>query len=178
MLKLQNNVYEECKLNIPVIPYLEKHMGYCARMYEEDIAICRKTLSQAAKLAPSKAQTLFWICHSNGIHCAAEQDVFIRDTMANHTSTSTFPRTDNEVHAFIVEVTGMVGKEVMGNVYKLNREAYAADVRRFSQPALLTCNMPHRAYPLACHAFPVNAAYLDVILHHQKECRAKLAKVG
>jgi hypothetical protein len=178
MLKLQNKIYEDCKLNIPVIPHLEKHMGYCARMYEEDISICRRTLYQAAKIAPKEPQTLFWICHSNGIHCAAEQDVFIRDTTANHNSTSTFPRTDDEVHAFIVEVTGMNGKEVMGNVYKLNREAYAIDVRRFSQPALRAYNNPPSAYPLGCHAFPVNSAYLDAILHHQKECRAELAKVG
>lgn len=178
MLTLQNSVYEECKIDIPVIPYLEKHMGYCAKMYEEDISICRKTLYQAAKLAPIKEQTLFWICHNNGIHCAAEQDVFIRDTTANHSSTTAFPRTDRDVHAFIVEVTGMAGKEVMGNVYKLNREAYATDVQRFSQPALRAYNMPPRAYPHACHAFPVNSAYLDAILRHQKECRATLAKVG
>lgn len=178
MLTLQNSVYEECKLNIPVIPYLEKHMGYCAKMYEEDIAICRRTLHRAAKAAAIQEQTLFWICHNDGSYCAAEQDVFIRDTTANHRSLSISPRTENDVHAFIVEVTGFAGKEVIGNVYKLNREAYANDARRFSQPALRAQNMPPKAYPLACHAFPVNSAYLDAILHHQKECRAALAKVG
>lgn len=178
MLTLKENAYQECKLNVPVIPYLEKHMGFCARLYEEDINICRKLLRNAAKTAAIKEQTFFWICHSDGSYCAAEQDVFIQGTTANQTCLPSQISSNEKVHAFIVEITGMAGSEVIGNVFKLNRAAYAKDVRRFSQPARQAGNVTPRSYSVACRAFPVNPGYLETILDYQKECRAALAKAG
>lgn len=178
MITLHQNVYQSCQINISVIPYLEKHMGFTARLYEEDINICRKMLRNAAKNACFKEQTFFWICRNDGSYCAAEQDVFIQETTANQNCQSVTSCTTDKVHAFIIEVTGMAGSDVMGNVYKLNVEAYANDVRRFSQPALKAQDMPTQAYSVACHAFPVDPAYLNTILAYQKECRMMLAKAG
>lgn len=178
MITLHQKVYQSCQINIPVIPYLEKHMGLSARLYEEDINICRKMLRKAGKNACFKEQTFFWICRNDGSYCAAEQDVFIQDTTANQNCQYMTACTSDKVHAFIVEVTGMAGSEVIGNVYKLDVQAYAHDVRRFSQPALQAQNMPSPAYSVACHAFPVNPAYLEAILSYQKECRMNIAKAG
>ena len=178
MKSLCESVYTECHINIPVIPYLEKHMGFSARLYEEDINICRKLLRRAATNAATKEQAFFWICRSDGSYCAAEQDVFIHDTTANQNCQSTQVCTGEKVHAFIIEVTGVAGNEVIGNVFKLDRAAYANEVRRFSQPALRAQNMPPMAYSVACHAMPVNPEYLEAILDYQKRCRATLAKAG
>ena len=178
MITLHQNVYQSCQSNISVIPYLEKHMGFTARLYEEDICIYRQLLHNAAKNACFKEQAFFWICRNDGSYCAAEQDVFIQETTANQNCQFVSSYTTDKVHAFIVEVTGIAGSDVMGNVYKLNMEAYANDVRRFSQPALKAQDMPNQVYPVACHAFPVSPAYLNTILAYQKECRRQLAKAG
>lgn len=178
MKNLQSTVYTEFQQNISLIPYLEKHLGCCATAYEENIELCRRILRQAAKQAGAEHPALFWCCRSDGSFCAAEQDVFIRNTSANHYSLEKASPLSEEVHAFIVEITGLHGNEVIGNAFKLNLDEYAQEVRRFSQPALRAQSIPPKTYPLGCHAFPVNPAYLNTILDYQRECRREIAMAG
>lgn len=177
MLKLYDTVYRGCHQNIPVIPFLEKHLGFVARMYEEDLHICRNMLRRAA-WGVDESHVFFWGGYKDGSYCAAEQDVFIIDTTANRRCQDDAAYNAKDTYAFIIEVTGAAGKEVIGNVYELNPKAYADEVRRFSQPALRRQDIPPCSLPFSCHALPADPDYLEKVLDHQKWCRAKLAKAG
>lgn len=174
----KDNVYRECHMNIPIIPFLEKRMGQSLRLYEEDWNIDKKMFQDAARTDSAKGKSFFWICRNSGTYCAAEQDVFIEDTTANQHCRFYKARPYETVHAFIIEVTGMQINQVMGNVYQLDCSNYAMEVNRSAQPRLQAQMGPKAPRKLGCHAIAADTARLEAVLKIHRIRRSMLAKAG
>lgn len=80
----------------------------------------------------SEMKKLFWHTSSYGTHLEPQRDTFISGTGSYNTWTR-YVRPD--MHGFAIEITGMEGDHILGNVYVLDHQKHIEHVRHVALPA-------------------------------------------
>lgn len=168
------NPYRKCHSNIFIFPFLSQHLF--SRMYEEDVPQYRRILRKAACEGENK--TFFWVSRADGTFCRSEAEVFTPNSIANYDTRYWSHEPNDRISAFLIEVTGIVGSEVIGDVYELDRESYYDMVQRFNTAAIKAHEQITGKRDMSYHVIPIAPATMASLLRYQKYCREHLTKAG
>ena len=121
-------------MNIDLELYLGKIAEKVIVYHPKDWEIDKQTLRKAALSDNPEEKRLFWHVCGFGTHLCVERDTFIRDTSAFNTMTNYRPN-DPDMFGYAVEVTGMSGGIVKGNVFEVGVYAdFAKRIRDTAEP--------------------------------------------
>lgn len=99
---------------------VDSHVKY----YQSDFDIDTKSIRKAALKPERTDRTFVWLCRTHGTWCLLEKNVFINGTGENSTFRFYAEQTRDVILCFIVEVTGLYGDTVTGNLYALDYKKY------------------------------------------------------
>ena len=97
---------------------------YKSDFYADDV----KKLRDAASKQERDDKCFLWLCRTHGTWLLNERSVFIRNTFEHNTFVFYADNHLGGVLAYAVEVTGMDGDTVIGNLYSLDYVRHAAHV--------------------------------------------------
>lgn len=92
--------------------------------YRSDFDIDRKILMETAVKKDMTDRTYLWLCRTCGTWLLRERDIFIRGTREYNTYNFYAEQASEGVIAYAVEVTGMEGGRVIGNLYTMDYLEY------------------------------------------------------
>ncbi len=125
-------------MGIDLLDSLEKIMKKNTQSYQGDFDYDRKDLEEAATKAeelPLVERTYLWMSRLCGTWCLKERRVFLEPTGAHHIWTYYGDGRSERILAYCVEVTGIDGGKVIGNLYPLDYREHVELVKRRSVPA-------------------------------------------
>lgn len=76
---------------------------------------------------------LLWLSRSSGTECFRERDAFIKDTYP-HNAWCYYADVKDSIRAYAVEITGMEGGAVKGNLYELDYQMHVQQLRKDALP--------------------------------------------
>ncbi len=103
--------------------------------YRSDFDIDRQILLEAAGKKDRADRTWLWLCRTCGTWLLRERDVFICGTRENQTFRFYAEQSPEGVTAYAVEVSGMEGDAVIGNLYTLDYARHYRHVVSAAQKA-------------------------------------------
>lgn len=173
---LNANPYVRCHQDIFIFPFLANHQNGSAWMYEEDIFRYKRMLYLAA--CGDAEKTFFWISNRGGTFCHSEKQVFTPNTNAYNDAQYEKPGFKETIYAYLIEVTGVVGQEVVGNIYEIDRKAYSDMVMSFGKASLQTHELITGHRDINYHIIPVAPETMATVLRIQRCYRESVAKAG
>ena len=121
-------------MDIDLELYLGKIADKVIIHHPKDWEIDKQTLRKAALSDNPEEKRLFWHVCGFGTHLCVERDTFIRDTFAFNAMTD-YRQNDADMFGYFVEVTGMSGGIIKGNVYEVGDYAkFAKHIRDTAEP--------------------------------------------
>ena len=125
-------------MGIDLLENLEKIMKKNTRSYQSDFDVDKEILMDAAVKADTvslRERTYLWMSRPCGTWCLLERHVFLEPAHAHYTWEYYADATSQKILAYVVEVTGVENKKVMGNLYELDYWKHAEFVKKASIPA-------------------------------------------
>lgn len=125
-------------MGIDLLDDMEKIMLKNTVAYQSDFEIDRKELTEIAEKAgtlPLRECIYLWMVRPHGTWLLKERDVFLEPAGAHHIWEYYCDATSQRILAYAVEVTGMEGKNAIGNLYPLDYREHVKKVRAKSLPA-------------------------------------------
>ena len=125
-------------IGIDLLENLEKIMKKNTRSYQSDFDVDKEILMDAAVKADTvslRERTYLWMSRPCGTWCLLERHVFLEPAHAHYTWEYYADATSQKILAYVVEVTGVENKKVMGNLYELDYWKLAEFVKKASIPA-------------------------------------------
>lgn len=120
--------------HVDVIASLGAVMEINTEHYKSDFQYDREMFQKAAQHPDAENTRLLWLSRSSGTECFYERDAYLNESYAHH-SWLYHTESRDGILAYAVEITGMEGGRVMGNLYELDAQQHAAKVERDSLPA-------------------------------------------
>lgn len=116
-------------LDVPVVDFLQKVVDDNTQNYCEDFELDKQIFAEVAAGGRLEGNVWLWMSRQHGTQCMSEKEVFVKNSPAY----STWNYFDNDfvgesIKAYAVEVTGVKGDVVYGNVYELDYRAHVAEV--------------------------------------------------
>lgn len=106
-LKFENVDVEQCLRSV-----MERNTKHYQSDFEYDVG----SMGRIAQTKHPERTPLFWMSRPSGTWCFRERDVFIRDSDAFYTW-QFYKDTRDTILAYTVEITGMEGDAIKGNLY-------------------------------------------------------------
>ncbi|MDR3020567.1 MAG: hypothetical protein LBU66_06660, partial [Treponema sp.] len=120
--------------NIDLELYLGKIAEKVLIHYPNDWKYDLETLQKTALSDNPEEKRLIWHVCSNGTHLKVERDTFIKDTGAFEYMTD-YRIDDPDMFGYVIDVTGMDGNMVKGNVFEVGNYAeFAKHIRDTAEP--------------------------------------------
>ena len=124
-LKFENVDVEQCLRSV-----MERNTKHYQSDFEYDVG----SMERIAQTKHPERTPLFWMSRPSGTWCFRERDVFIRDSDAFYTW-QFYKDTRDTILAYTVEITGMEGAAIKGNLYTQDYRAMAEHIERTALPA-------------------------------------------
>ena len=102
--------------------------------YQSDFEYDVGSMERIAQTKHPERTPLFWMSRPSGTWCFRERDVFIRDSDAFYTW-QFYKDTRDTILAYTVEITGMEGAAIKGNLYTQDYRAMAEYIEKNAFPA-------------------------------------------
>ena len=115
--------------DVDVFASLEAIMKQNTGFYQSDFDIDRQIIAEKAASPNKEDKTLLWLSRPSGTYCFRERDVFIKDTAPNNTWRFYKEQTRDLILAYAVELTGIQGGKIKGNLYELDYEKHYERVK-------------------------------------------------
>lgn len=115
--------------DVDVFASLEAIMKQNTGFYQSDFDIDRQIIAEKAASPNKEDKTLLWLSRPSGTYCFRERDVFIKDTAPNNTWRFYKEQTRDPILAYVVELTGVQGGKIKGNLYELDYEKHYERVK-------------------------------------------------
>lgn len=119
--------------NVDVIAALGAVVELNTEHYKSDFQYDIEMFKKAAAAPDMDNTRLLWLSRPSGTQCFRERDVYIKDTAPNN-SWSYYADTRDTILAYAVEITGMEGGKVKGNLYELDYRKQVEQLNRDTQP--------------------------------------------
>lgn len=103
--------------------------------YQSDFELDAGTFQQIAQSPVPNKPVLYWMSRPSGTWCFQERDLFIRDSQAFHTW-QYYKDSRDTILSYAVEITGMSGGHIMGNLYTQDYRAVAKHLEQAAQNAV------------------------------------------
>ena len=106
--------------NVDIMSALQRIMDQNTAFYQTDFKFDEDLVWKGALSSDDKDRTLLWFSRPSGTHCFREWDTLLQDTWA-HTALGYYAEQESDdILAYIVELTGVEGDSVFGNLYPLD----------------------------------------------------------
>ena len=179
--------------NIDLVDALRRIMDIHTQNYKEDFELDAGLLHSLAGSQSPEDKHLLWMSRPNGTYLLPEREVYVEDSYENKVWEFYHEQTRDPILAYAVEIKGVEGDTVRGNLIELD---YAAHVERMQTVAVsfkddATFYLPFRSYrreaiPLeekhgevvSVSYLSENAAELDMILRRERFKTSFHAKTG
>jgi hypothetical protein len=123
--------------NIDIIAALGVVVENNTKNYKSDFMHDVKMFKAAASQPDGENNRFLWLSRPSGTECFTERSAYIRESYS-HIAWLYHAKQENESFiAYAVEVTGLDGNNVMGNLYELDYRQHAAELQKSSLP----CNI-------------------------------------
>ncbi len=116
--------------DVNLINVMEQIVNGHTTHYKSDFEYDIKTLREAATKAERSERTFVWLCRECGTWILNEKNVFIQESHEYSVFTYYAEQTRDTVLSFVVEVTGVDGGTVKGNIYAHDYPAYYQHVKK------------------------------------------------
>lgn len=121
--------------NVDVLAALDTIMKQNTAHYQSDFQYDRDTLTEAAKSQTRDGKTFLWLSRPSGTQCALERLVLMGGTAAHNTWRFYAEQTPGDrILAYAVELSGVEGGKVRGDLYQLDYHQYAAYIQKAADP--------------------------------------------
>ena len=97
--------------------------------YQSDFEFDVGSMERIAQTKHPERTPLYWMSRPSGTWCFRERDIFIRDSDAFHTW-QFYKDTRDTILAYTVEITGMEGAAIKGNLYTQDYRVMAEHIER------------------------------------------------
>ena len=186
--------------NIDLVDALRRIMDIHTQNYKEDFELDAGLLHSLAGSQSPEDRHLLWMSRPNGTYLLPEREVYVEGSYENKVWEFYHEQTSDPILSYAVEITGMEGGKVKGNLIELD---YDAHVDRMQKPTVpvekvavtfeddSTFYLPFRTYrreaiPLeekhgeiaSVNYLPENAKELDMILRRERFKLGYHAKTG
>jgi hypothetical protein len=116
--------------NVDVIATLGAILEFNTEHYKTDFQYDVKRFKEAAKRPDGENNRFLWLSRRCGTECLPERNVYLIGSDAHTIWQYYTERRDENPLAYAVEITGLDGRRVMGNLYELNYRKHAAEVKK------------------------------------------------
>lgn len=141
-------------MDIDILKVMQTIVDNYVKHYQSDFDIDTKSIKEAA-MKPERTDRFFiWMCRECGTGLWKEKNIFIKESHEYSSFTYYAEQTENSIQAFVVEVAGLDGGTVTGNLYCLSYPEYYEHVCRTAIPArgiILTYERGQRTMPPTVH---------------------------
>ena len=103
--------------------------------YQSDFELDIGTFQQIAQTPVPNKPVLYWMSRPSGTWYFQERDLFIRDSQAFHTW-QYYKDSRDTILSYAVEITGMSGSHIMGNLYTQDYQAVTKHLEQAAQNAV------------------------------------------
>lgn len=123
-----DSVYEKVYLNVPVLDFLRRGMELlCCVEYDFDRFDAEK-IRELVQQPDAASRAFIWLCRSHGTNICSEREAFIRDTGSFKTLVACSTPFVS-AYALLVEITGELDGQPIGNIYKLDLAEYVREIQ-------------------------------------------------
>lgn len=121
--------------NVDVLAALDAIMKQNTAFYQSDLKYDRDTLTEAAKGRDANGKTFLWLSRPSGTQCNPERLVLMGGTASHNTWRFFAEQTPSDrMLAYAVELSGVEGGKVRGDLYELDYPQYAAYIQKAADP--------------------------------------------
>lgn len=120
--------------HVDIIASLGAVMEINTEHYKSDFQYDKEMFIKAAKQPDAENTRLLWLSRSSGTECFYERDVYLAESYAHHSWLYHTEGRDG-ILPYAVEITGMEGGKVMGNLYELDAYQHSSHLKRDTLPA-------------------------------------------
>ena len=186
--------------NIDLVDTLRRIMDIHTQNYKEDFELDAGLLHSLAGSQSPEDKHLLWMSRPNGTYLLPEREVYVEDSYENKVWEFYHEQTRDPILAYAVEIKGVEGDTVRGNLIELNYAAHVERMQKLTVPVETvavsfkddaTFYLPFRSYrreaiPLeekhgevvSVSYLPKNAVELDMILRRERFKTSYHAKTG
>lgn len=181
--------------NVDILDALHSIMQQNTAFHQDDFLIDEKILRIAAADHDRTGKTFLWLSRPNGTQCNPERNVLMNGTAANNIWKYYAEQTrDERILAYTVELSGIEGGRVKGDLYEMDYPQYADHIKQAAVTAE-TVNITFQdgtteqlSYQKYLHAnktpyqkaeifiAPSDPAALDALLRKEKTARESAAQ--
>ena len=186
--------------NIDLVDALRRIMDIHTQNYKEDFELDAGLLHSLAGSQSPEDKHLLWMSRPNGTYLLPEREVYVEDSYENSVWEYYHEQTRDPILAYAVEIKGVEGDTVRGNLIELDYAAHVERMQKLTVPVETvavsfeddaTFYLPFRSYrreaiPLeekhgeivSVNYLPENAKELDMILRRERFKLGFHAKTG
>ena len=186
--------------NIDLVDALRRIMDIHTQNYKEDFELDAGLLHSLAGSQSPEDKHLLWMSRPNGTYLLPEREVYVEDSYENKVWEFYHEQTRDPILAYAVEIKGVEGDIVKGNLIELDYAAHVERMQKLTVPVETvavtfkddaTFYLPFRSYrreaiPLeekhgevvSVSYLPENAVELDMILRRERFKTSYHAKTG
>ena len=186
--------------NIDLVDALRRIMDIHTQNYKEDFELDAGLLHSLAGSQSPEDKHLLWMSRPNGTYLLPEREVYVEDSYENKVWEFYHEQTRDPILAYAVEIKGVEGDTVRGNLIELDYAAHVERMQKLTVPVETvavtfkddaTFYLPFRSYrreaiPLeekhgevvSVSYLPENATELDMILRRERFKTSFHAKTG
>ena len=186
--------------NIDLVDALRRIMDIHTQNYKEDFELDAGLLHSLAGSQSPEDKHLLWMSRPNGTYLLPEREVYVEDSYENKVWEFYHEQTRDPILAYAVEIKGVEGDTVKGNLIELDYAAHVERMQKLTVPVETvavtfkndaTFYLPFRSYrreaiPLeekhgevvSVSYLPENAVELDMILRRERFKTSYHAKTG
>ena len=121
--------------NIDLVDALRRIMDIHTQNYKEDFELDAGLLHSLAASQSSEDKHLLWMSRPNGTYLLPEREVYVEDSYENKVWEFYHEQTRDPILAYAVEIKGVEGDTVRGNLIELDYAAHFRHVREQALPA-------------------------------------------
>ena len=186
--------------NIDLVDALRRIMEIHTQNYKEDFELDTKMLHAFANSQSPEDKHLLWMSRPNGTYLLPEREAYVENSYENSVWEFYHDQTRDPILAYAVEIKGVEGNAVKGNLVELDYAAHVERMKKLTVPVEkvevtfedgAAFYLPFRTYRreaillekehgkvASVHYLPENAQELDMILRRERSKTAFHAKTG
>ena len=157
--------------NIDLVDALRRIMDIHTQNYKEDFELDAGLLHSLAASQSAEDKHLLWMSRPNGTYLLPEREVYVEDSYENKVWEFYHEQTRDPILAYAVEIKGVEGDTVKGNLIELDYAAHVERMQKLTVPVETvavtfkddaTFYLPFRSYRR--EAIPLEEKHGEVVI--------------
>ena len=165
--------------NIDLVDALRRIMDIHTQNYKEDFELDAGLLHSLADSKSPEDKHLLWMSRPSGTYLFLEREVYVEDSYENKVWEFYHEQTRDPILAYAVEIKGVEGDTVRGNLIELDYDAHVDRVQKLRSYRREAIPLEEKHGKVVSVSYlPENATELDMILRRERFKTGFHAKTG